>query len=291
MHPYKNRASVCSGCEAMNAAHAQDNSVRLEIDDENVAWISLNRPQKHNAFDDLMIEQLHRYFVELGHNNAIRALVLRSEGPSFCAGADLAWMRRMAGYTEEQNQKDAMALAQMLRALSELPMPTIAQVQGNAFGGGVGLISGCDIAVAADISLFGLTEVNLGLVPATIGPYVLDAIGKRWASRLFITGERFDAERASAIGLVHEVCESEALRERVADLLKLILTGGPVAVRAAKTLARRFADRPVDDVVLNETSALIAAIRVSEEGKEGLSAFMEKRKPAWRSRRRSGGDG
>ncbi|MEO0436004.1 MAG: enoyl-CoA hydratase/isomerase family protein [Pseudomonadota bacterium] len=266
---------------ATSSAKELDERVTLRIDERGVAWVTLNRPEKHNAFDDQMIDQLSQCFCQLAATPDVRATVVGSAGKSFCAGADLAWMRRMAGYDFAENERDALALAEMLRALNELPMPTIARVQGSAFGGAVGLISCCDIALASEDARFGLTEVKIGLIPATIGPYVLEAIGQRWSRRLFLSGEIFDADRALNIGLVHEQCASHELDHCLEEQIDVLLKNGPRATRAAKALIKDFAGRPIDDQVRRETSRRIAEQRTNEEGQEGLSAFLEKRKPGW----------
>ncbi|MEM6300662.1 MAG: enoyl-CoA hydratase/isomerase family protein [Pseudomonadota bacterium] len=261
--------------------HEPDERVALRVDERGVAWVTLNRPEKHNAFDDKMIAQLSQCFRKLSSAKDVRVAVISSSGKSFCAGADLAWMRRMASYDFDENQRDALALAEMLQALNDLPMPTIARIQGNAFGGAVGLISCCDLALASADARFGLTEVKLGLIPATIGPYVLEAIGQRWARRLFLSGELFDVNRALAIGLVHEQCATNELDQLLEAHIDVLLKNGPRATRAAKALIKDFEGQPVNEEVRRETSRRIAELRVSEEGQEGLSAFLEKRKPSW----------
>lgn len=253
------------------------------LDDRGVARIALNRPERHNAFDDAMIGTLSTLFETLAGNPRLRAVVLAAEGPSFSAGADLAWMQRMAGYDYGHNLDDARALARMLEGLRNLPVPTIARVQGSAFGGAIGLISCCDIAIASREARFGLTEARIGLIPATIGPHVIEAIGSRWARRLFLTAERIDAALAERIGLVHETCEVGELDARVETVVRQLLANGPEAMREAKRLARELLYRPLDDGLLDDTSARIAHIRVSREGQEGLEAFLEKRPPTWAS--------
>ncbi len=245
-----------------------------------VAHVVIDRPSVHNAFDDALIATLTTLFAQLATSEA-RAVVLRSVGPSFSAGADLSWMRRMAGYSEAENLADARALAAMLRALDRLPMPSIARVQGNAFGGGVGLIAACDMAVAAEGALFALSEVRLGIIPSAIGPYVLRAIGAREASRWCVTGERFDCATALRIGLVHQVVPVEDLHEATDRLVGEALKAGPAAARAAKALVRDYSGRPIDDELVEETARRIATLRATPEAKDGLSAFLEKRKPRW----------
>jgi len=258
-----------------------DSQLTLRIDGRGIATLALNRPERHNAFDDGMIHALTECFEELAAKEALRALVLTGEGHSFSAGGDLAWMQRMAGYDFGHNLDDARALAGMLHALRNLPFPTLARVQGNALGGAVGLIACCDIAVAVDSARFGLTEARIGLIPATIAPYVIEALGPRWSRRLFLTGERFDAARARELQLVHETCSAGELDLRVEALLGELLACGPQAQRAAKDLLGDLAGRPIDRAMREDTSARIAHIRVSPEGQEGLHAFLEKRAPLW----------
>ncbi|MEM6484090.1 MAG: enoyl-CoA hydratase/isomerase family protein [Pseudomonadota bacterium] len=258
-----------------------DQRVNLAFESPGVATVTLCRPEKHNAFDDQMIALLTRAFRRVEQTPEARTLLLRSEGANFCAGADLAWMRRMADSTYEENHQDAQALAQMLHTLRNLPIPTIVRVQGMAFGGAVGLVSCCDIALASVDAQFGLTEVRIGLIPATIGPYVIETIGRRWASRFFVTGERFSAQRALEIGLVHECFEGEALDIAVSDLLDKICKNGPRAVVHAKAIVREVAGLPINETLMEHTSRRIAELRVSPEGQEGLKAFLEKRRPSW----------
>ncbi|WP_226647024.1 enoyl-CoA hydratase/isomerase family protein [Microbulbifer variabilis] len=258
-----------------------------EVDSEGVATVTLNRPEIHNAFDDELIHELATTFDTLAQNPAVRVLVLASNGKSFSAGADLNWMKRMATYSEEENRRDAAALAAMLYKLDTFPAPTIARVQGAAFGGAVGLVSCCDMAVASERASFCLSEVKIGLLPATISPYVINAIGTRHARRYFVTAERFSAERAEQIGLVSEVCAEGDLDLHVQKLVNAIADNGPKAVAMAKQLAMSMSNRVINDELQGQTSALIAAVRVSPEGQEGLSAFLEKRAPQWMN----GGEG
>jgi len=251
------------------------------VDARGVATLSLNRPEIHNAFDDALIAELTAELNRLEAEPALRVIVLAANGKSFSAGADLNWMRRMAGYTAEENYRDALALTALMRTLNDLRKPTIARVQGAAFGGGVGLVACCDIAIAADAAKFSLSEVRLGLIPAAISPYVIAAIGARAARRYFLTGERFDAQEAFRLGLVHEVCSGDALDARVEALVTALLECGPGAVLAAKHLVSAVAHRPIDRALNDDTARRIATIRASEEGKEGVAAFLEKRKPRW----------
>jgi len=255
--------------------------VITDIDDCGVARVRLNNPDKHNAFDDQIIGELTEAFVAIADNSNVRVMVLGSEGKSFSAGADLEWMKRMASYSYEENLRDASALALMLKTLNEIPQPTIARVQGAAFGGAVGLVSCCDMAVAASAASFSLSEVKIGLVPATISPYVIAAIGQRAVRRYFVTAERFDAHRAMEIGLVNEVVDAEQLDQEIDRLIDALLANGPEAILAAKRLVFDIAGKPIDQQLIDSTCETIAAIRVSEQGQEGLQAFLEKRKPHW----------
>jgi len=251
------------------------------IDPRGVATLTLNRPDRHNAFDDAVIASLTNALTDLGARSEIRLVILASTGRSFSAGADLAWMQRMALYSEAENRQDAAALAHLLVTLDRLPKPTLAVVQGNAFGGGVGLIACCDIAVAAEHTHFALTEVRLGLTPATISPYVVRAIGPRHARRLFLTAESINAARAQEIGLLHEVVPEAGLHAARDRIIEWLLRGAPQAQAEAKALVS-LAESPIDEALIDETSRRIAARRASPEGREGLSAFLQKRAPPWR---------
>ena len=255
--------------------------VMTAIDARGVATVTINNPAKHNAFDDVIIARLRLAFDILAERKDVRVVVLASNGKHFSAGADLEYMQRMAGYDYGHNLRDAEALAGMLKALFELPQPTIARVQGAAFGGAVGLVSCCDMAVATRGATFALSEVKIGLVPATISPYVIRSIGERAARRYFLTAERFDAHRALQLGLISEIADEEALDTEVAQLVEAILGNGPEAVRAAKDLIVSVAGEEITAELVEDTCARIAHIRVSKEGQEGLSAFLEKRKPNW----------
>ncbi|MBW7851259.1 MAG: enoyl-CoA hydratase/isomerase family protein [Rhodospirillales bacterium] len=246
-----------------------------------VATVTLTRPEVHNAFDDNLIGLLTNEFRRLGQDESVRVVVLASTGPSFSAGADLNWMRRMAGYSDEENLRDAMALALMLDTIDRCPKPVLAVVQGAALGGGVGLVACCDIAVAADTAVFGLTEVRLGIIPSVISPYVLAAIGARASRRYMLTGERFDAAEARRIGLVSEVVPQDKLAESRDRMIRALLTCGPKAQAAAKDLVHVVRDSESGPDLMRFTARRIADIRASAEGKEGLSAFLDKRKPAW----------
>jgi methylglutaconyl-CoA hydratase len=259
-------------------------TVLTTTDHRGVATVTLNNPAKHNAFDDAMISALRLAFDQLRERDDIRVVVLRSDGKHFSAGADLDYMKRMATYDYGHNLHDAEMLAGMLRALYELPQPTIARIQGASLGGAVGLVSCCDMAVATRGASFALSEVKIGLVPATISPYVLRAIGERAARRYFLTGERFDAHRALELGLISEVADEESLDADVDMLVNALLANGPEAVRAAKDLIANVAGEPLTTELVEDTCARIAHIRVSREGQEGLSAFLEKRTPNWQER-------
>ncbi len=249
-----------------------------------VLTLWLNRPELHNAFDAGLIARLTAALEAAGHDASVRAVVLAGHGASFSAGADMQWMRGMAAASEADNREDSLALARLMRTLDELPKPTIARVHGAAFGGGVGLVACCDIAIAAEGARFGLTESRLGLLPAVISPYVIAAIGPRQARRWFATGEHFDAATAAQIGLVHQVVAAEALDAAVDAQLSLLAKAGPVAAASAKVLVREVTAAGGDRDALDRANAgLIAALRASDEGREGLTAFLEKRPPAWAS--------
>ncbi|QGW66954.1 enoyl-CoA hydratase/isomerase family protein [Lysobacter soli] len=253
----------------------------LNLREGPVARLRLNRPELHNAFDAMLIAALTGALEAVAADDSVRVVVLEGEGASFSAGADLNWMRGMAAASEEANRTDSLALARLMRTLDELPRPTIARIQGAAFGGGVGLVACCDIAIASADAKFGLTESKLGLLPAVISPYVLDAIGPRQARRWFATGEIFDAATALHIGLLHQVVEGDALDAAVQRQVDLLLKAGPHASAEAKTLVRRVAFERDRDRLDHDNAALIARLRVSEEGQEGLTAFLDKRKPRW----------
>ncbi len=249
---------------------------------EGVATITLNRPETHNAFDEHVIAALSGKLDVLRLEKSVRVLVLRGAGKSFSAGADLNWMKRAAGFSEEQNKADALALAGMLHKLYSLPILTIACVQGAAMGGGMGLVSCCDIVIAEQEALFALSEVKLGLIPATIAPYVLRAMGERQARRYFQTGERFNGATAREIGFVHEVVSSaDEMETRLAAILKGVSANGPQAMKAAKALCLDYAGSKIDDALINDSATRIARTRAGVEAKEGLNAFFEKRKANW----------
>ncbi len=255
--------------------------LKFDIDNRAVATITLNRPEVHNAFNAELIAELTRT-IDRAVGEGCRVLVLTGEGHSFSAGADLNWMRSMANATEDENRDDARRLAAMLRKLNKLPCPTIARVNGHAFGGGVGLIACCDLAVALEAAKFGLTEVRLGLAPATISPFVIPKIGIKHARRYMLTGERMDADQAVKIGLITDTVPNGQLDGHIQDLIELLLQGSPFAQALIKQLVRHVANPLSDPESMDEfTSNVIAVMRVSEEGQEGLNAFLEKRKAAW----------
>ena len=246
-----------------------------------IRTLMLCRPDVRNAFNDEATAEFKAAFTEAGHSDDVRCVVLAAEGPAFCAGADLNWMRRMADYTRAQNLADAGQLAAMLRAIYECPKPTIARVQGDVFAGGVGLVAACDMAVSVDTATYCLSEVKLGLIPATISPYVIRAMGARASHRYFLTAERFSAAEAHRIGLVHEVVAADALDAKVAELTHALLSASPNAVRACKRLLQDVAERDINDTLVAHTVSGIADIRASDEGKEGVQSFLQKRKPSW----------
>jgi methylglutaconyl-CoA hydratase len=248
-----------------------------------VATLWLNRPELHNAFDDHLIGEVGDALDALARDATVRVVLLAGKGKSFSAGADLAWMRRMAGYSEAENEADARALAGLLHRLDSLPKPTVALVQGAAMGGGVGLVAACDMAIAAEGAQFALSEVRLGLIPAVISPYVVAAIGLRATRRYALTAERFDAARAAALGLVDKVVPAEALLAEGAALAAVLARNGPEAMADAKALIAHVAGRPIDVELRAETARRIARRRASAEGREGVAAFLEKRKPGWQA--------
>jgi methylglutaconyl-CoA hydratase len=246
-----------------------------------IARVTLNRPELRNAFDDELIKALRRAFDDFSKDKSVRVMVLAANGPAFCAGADLNWMKRMAGYGYEANLADATALAAMLATLDRVPKPTIARVHGPVFAGGTGLVAACDIAVGTPEAKFCLSEAKLGLSPATISPYVIRAMGERTARRYFLTAEAFDAEEAYRIGMLSILTTRDNLDAIISSLVEHLLAGGPEAHAKIKALIRAVAGRRADDSLVAETARAIAEIRGSPEGKEGIAAFLEKRKAAW----------
>lgn len=247
-----------------------------------VARLTLARPDKHNAFDEPLITELSEALARVGDDDAIRVVVLAAQGESFCAGADLEWMRRAAAYDQARNLEDARALARLMHVLDTLPKPTIARVHGAAIGGGVGLVACCDIAVAGEAAVFALSEVRLGLIPSVISPYVVAAIGARASRRYFLTGERFAVAEAHRLGLVHHIAADDDLDQSVEDIVAAVLKGGPAAVAEAKDLVRRVAGGPMDAALIDDTAVRIARVRAGDEAREGIAAFLERRAPSWR---------
>ena len=246
-----------------------------------VARVTLNRPDVRNAFNAELIVEITRTFDELGRQGDIRCIVLAANGPAFCAGADLNWMRSMADYTREQNLADAAQLAAMMQTIYECPKPTIACIQGDVYAGGMGLVAACDMAVSVNPANFCLSEVKLGLLPSTISPYVIRAMGARAAHRYFLTAEKFTADEALRIGFVHEVVAPDALNAKVAELTTALCNAGPDAVKLAKKLVQDVAGKDITPELVGLTVASIADVRVSAEGREGLQSFLQKRKPNW----------
>ncbi len=260
-----------------------DATLICDVDQRGVATLTLNRPALHNAFDDSLIAEIHAALTTLAANPALRLLILAANGKSFSAGADANWMRRMANYSVEENLRDARALAALLDALNRFPHPTIARVNGAAFGGGVGLVSCCDMAIGNTRASFCLSEVKIGLIPATISPYVINAIGGRAARRYFLSAERFDANTATELGLLSECVDDDQLDDRLEQLVAQLLANGPCAMRAAKQLVLDYQNCETNSALIEDSCRRIADIRVSPEGQEGLTAFLEKRQAAWHS--------
>jgi methylglutaconyl-CoA hydratase len=258
---------------------------------DKTATVTLNRPDVRNAFNETTIAEITQAFRELGADAEVRAIVLAANGPAFCAGADLNWMKKMAGYTHEENRADAIQLAEMLRTIYLCPKPVVAKVQGDCYAGGMGLVAACDVVVAVDEANFCLSEVKLGLIPATISPYVIKAMGENAARRYFLTAERFSAAEAARIGFVHVVVPGievdggmpvrHELDNAVAMIVKALVSNSPNAVKEAKRLVRDVAGLPVSDALVADTAERIAQIRASDEGREGVRSFLEKRKPGW----------
>jgi methylglutaconyl-CoA hydratase len=246
-----------------------------------VATIWMNRPDLHNAFDEILIAELTAACLALDEDQDVRVVILAGRGKSFSAGADLNWMKRAANNGLDDNLNDARALARMLRTLAEMQKPTIARVQGAALGGGMGLAAACDIAVASTKAMFATSEVKFGIIPSAISPYVLRAIGARQASRYFQSAERIDAQRAREIGLVHEAVEADQLDAKVQEIVDALLQGGPLALAAAKDLIRAVAGQPINQTLVEETAHRIAHLRATPEAREGIAAFLEKRSPNW----------
>jgi len=253
----------------------------LKIETGAIATVTLNRPEVRNAFNDAVIAELTATFSQLGQDPQVRTIVLAAHGPAFCAGADLNWMRRMADYTHAENLADAAALAEMLRVIYTCPKPTVARIQGDVYAGGMGLVAACDMAVSVDTAHFCLSEVKIGLAPATISPYVIRAMGARAAHRYFLTAERFDAAEALRIGFVHAVVGADQLDAKVAELTQALASASPHAVQTCKTLLHDVAGQDIDAALIAHTVEGIAQIRASAQGKEGVQSFLQKRKPNW----------
>src|SRR5690606_27323592 len=274
---HRRRATACSGCRR---SRMSDPWILSEIDERGVATLTLNRPDRHNAFNAEVIAELAATLRDLDGNDAVRVVVLTGAGKSFSAGADLNWMKAMAGYSEAENLDDSLRLAELMRTLNELGKPTIARINGHVFGGGVGLVACCDIAIAVEHARFALSEVKLGLIPAVISPYVIAAMGERHARRFFLTAAAMSAETAQNVGLVHEIAAVEELDNAVEREIDLLLQGGPAAQGIAKQLIRNVVrDEMQREELHHYTAKLIAQTRVSAEGQEGLAAFLEKRQP------------
>jgi len=253
----------------------------VETDKRGLARVTLNRPEVKNAFNETLIAEIADAMKKLSGDKAVRAVVLAGAGDAFSAGADLSWMKRASEFSAAENKADARRLAGMLNSIYECEKPVVALVQGPCMGGGTGLASACDIVIASDDAFFALSEVRLGIIPAVISPFVLHAIGERQARRFFLTGERFDATKAKEIGLVHMICLRAQMEETLDGVVKNLLACGPAAQGEAKKLIRIVAGRPIDDSVMEETAGIIARVRSTPEGKEGVAAFLEKRKANW----------
>ncbi len=258
--------------------------IKFDATRAGVAIVTLNRPDVHNAFNAELIAELTDVFTMIAGQSSIRMMILRGEGASFSAGADLAWMKRASSHTREDNEADAERLARMLQTLYEMPQMTLALVQGSAMGGGAGLVAACDVAIAMAGASFRFSEVRLGLTPATISPFVIEAIGPRWARALFVTAETFDAAYAERIGLVQYVAQtSDEMAQLEEHIARLVFAAAPGAIADAKKLVRDVAGRPIDRELAQNTARRIAARRSSDEGKEGIAAFLEKRAPSWKA--------
>ena len=261
-----------------NLNHYKSLLVNVE---QHIATVTLNRPQIRNAFNDEMIAELTHAFKTLGEDEQVRVIVLAAVGKAFCAGADLNWMRAMADYSYDENLADADKLAQMLKTIYECPKSTIAAVQGDVYAGGMGLVAVCDVAIAVRIANFCLSEVRLGLAPATISPYVIRALGARASQRYFLSAEVFDSKKARQLGFIHERVSEESLDDAVAEFCAKVVKNSPEAVKTCKRLLHEVAGAPITDELIADTVKGIADIRSSEQGKEGVQAFLQKRQPDW----------
>lgn len=262
-------------------SHSNFSTIELTVNSDGVCFLVLNRPEVHNVFNESMIEEIARALNQLKENESVRVLCISGAGNSFCAGADLNWMKRTSEFTAEENYNDAMRMARMMHLLYSFPKPTLAVVHGAVFGGGVGLVACCDIAISDSSAVFSLSEVKLGLIPAVIGPYVVNALGPRNAHRYFLTGEKFDAAVAHRTNLVHECVDSDRLSATQTRLLQDLLSCGPNAQRIAKSLIIDSLSPQLDGAIQTQTAGLIAKVRASDEGREGISAFLDKRRPVW----------
>jgi len=260
-----------------------EESILINKRSNGIGTITLNRAELHNAFDDKVITELTNAITNLELDNDIRIIVLAAKGKSFSAGADLNWMKRMAGYSWEQNYQDSLQLASLMQTIHNCRKTTVAIVQGAAFGGGVGLVACCDIVLASEKSIYCLSEVKLGLIPSVISPYVVKAIGERNAKRLFVTAEKFKANEALQMGLIHKVYDADELNDKAEDYLQKVLANGPRAMRQAKELVNLVYNQPIGEEIIRDTAQRIADIRASQEGREGVSAFLEKRPANWSS--------
>ncbi|MET1253905.1 enoyl-CoA hydratase/isomerase family protein [Aliikangiella maris] len=258
-----------------------ETSIIVKLESNGIGRITLNKPEVHNAFDEKLIALLTKAFEQLDNNDKVKLIVLDANGKSFSAGADLNWMKKMAEYSWEQNYQDSLQLASLMQTIYQCKKTTIAVVQGSAFGGGVGLVACCDIVLASDKAKFCLSEVKLGLIPAVISPYVVKAIGERHAKRYFITAELFDVSQAAAMNLVHQIYSHDELQSNVKTFIQSVLNNGPKAMHKAKRLIEFVKDKPIEEDLIRETAQRIADTRASKEGKEGVSAFLEKRQPDW----------
>ena len=261
---------------------AEFETIDLNTDELGVCSLTLNRPEVHNAFDERMIAEVTAALESAADEDAVRVLVIRGSGKSFSAGADINWMRRMADYDESQNYEDAQRMSTMMDSLYRFPKPTLASVHGSVFGGGVGLVACCDMAIACDKTIFSLSEIKLGLIPSVISPYVVEAIGIRNARRYFLSGERFTASTAVQLGLINECCSIVDLNHKTDSLVAELLQGAPNAQTIAKSLLQNVLKNQIDQDIKNQTARIISQVRASEEGREGTSAFLEKRTPNWR---------
>lgn len=275
MRRFPKQSLAYSACDAMNYQ-----TIELQSEHQ-AATVWLNRPDMRNAFNETMIAEMTQVFCDVGRDPDIRVIILAARGSAFCAGADLNWMKKMASYTHAENRADAAQLAEMLRTIYTCPKPVVAKVHGDCYAGGMGLVAACDVAVATDAAHFCLSEVKLGLIPATISPYVIQSMGVHAARRYFLTAERFSAQEAHRTGFVHVVAATDALDAMVDDIAKMLAANSPNAVKEAKRLVRDVSGAPLNDGLIADTVDRIADIRASDEGKEGVQSFLEKRKPGW----------